>query len=277
MKHPLSILEVLALAVPLAAPVSLAEDAPIPQAAADVAGSAAQNAPNPPEREYLFTVDPSLPAAGHVVVTAGLGNVTRTGEERPVGAGQLVPTLGAEVGLWSRLALYVEGGAAFEQVGNPGGLASPVVFEGGAHILLTDPASRVWRVSLRPSYTYDFDGSSTLNLTATGAWNYKAVRVAASVMGSHTFQGDADALDVQATLGATYALPLGFRVGVEGVAADLEEIADAGAEGGTSAFAGPTLGWEWGRFQIVAGPAFGVTPGAIYDPLLFRAAAALRL
>jgi hypothetical protein len=83
---------------------------------------------------------------------------------------------------------------------------------------------------------------------------------------------------MQATLGATYALPYGFRVGVEGVAADLEELFQAGAENGTSAFAGPTAGWEWGRVQLVAGPAWGVTPAnPTTDSLLFRWALAVRL
>ncbi|HTO42503.1 MAG TPA: hypothetical protein VML56_00340, partial [Burkholderiales bacterium] len=150
-------------------------------------------------------------------------------------------------------------------------------FEGGIHVLLTDPTSRTWRFSLRPSYSYDFNGASTINLTATGAWNRQRFRVAASVTGSHTFRTDADELDVQATLGATYSLPLGFRVGLEGVVADLEESASPGAEGGLSAFAGPTMGWEWSRFQIVAGPAFGIAPGSTRDSFLFRAAACFRL
>jgi len=248
---------------------------PTPESVAQVPSGTPEA--NSPERGFLFTVEPSLPAQWQVVATAGMGNVTRTGEERPVGVGQLVPTLGAEVGLVPRLALYAEGGVAFVQAQNPGQISSPVIFEGGVHILLTDPASHMWQVSLRPSYSYDFDGSSTFNFTVTGGWRYAGFRVVASLMGSHTFEDGSDPVDLQGTLGATYALPLGFRVGVEGVVADLEELVQAGAEGGSSAFAGPTAGWEWKRFQIVVGPAFGVTPGAIHDAFLFRAAACLRL
>jgi hypothetical protein len=253
----------------------LADEQITPEAAAQAPAVAPEL--NPPERGFLFTVDPTLPAPGHVVATAGMGNVTRTGEERPVGAGQVVPTLGAEVGILPRLSLYAEGGAAFVQAGNPGQLSSPFIFEGGAHVLLTDPSSRMWQVSLRPSYGYDFTGASTLNFMATGGVRYGGFRAVASLLGSHTFQTGSDPVDIQATVGATYALPYGFRVGLEGVVADLEEIVTPGAEGGSSAFAGPTLGWELGRFQIVAGPAFGVTPGAIYDAFLFRAAACVRL
>jgi hypothetical protein len=253
-----------------------AEEEVTPEAAAQ-AQPAGQQPSNPAERGFLFTVDPSLPAPGHVAATAGMGNVTRSSEERPVGAGQLVPTLGAELALLPRLSVYAEGGAAFVQAGNPGQIHSPFLFEAGAHILLTNPTSQTWQLSLRPSYGYDFTGTSFFTLVATGGFSAGGFRVVASLQGSHTFESEADPLDVQATAGATYALPYGLRAGIEGVVADLEEIADRGAEGGVSAFAGPTLGWELGRFQVVAGPAFGVTPGALHDAFLFRAAACLRL
>ncbi len=256
--------------------VALADE-PVSPESASTAPSAAATTSNPPERGFLFAVEPSVPDPGHAVVSLGIGNVSRTGEERPVGAGQAFPTLGGEVGIFSRVSLYAEGGAVFIEPGNPGGLASPFILDAGVHILLTDPDSRMWRLSLRPSYSYDVTGASTGNLTATLAWHYKGLRVVTSFMGSHTFQTGSDAVDLQATLGATYALPLGFRVGVEGVVADLEEIVTPGAEGGASAFAGPTAGWAWGRVQLVAGPAFGVTPGALYDSFLFRWALSVRL
>jgi hypothetical protein len=233
--------------------------------------------PNIPERGFLFAVEPSVPDALHGVVSVGMGNVARTGEERPVGSGPVFPTLGAEVGLRSRLSVYADGGAVVIQSGNPGQLASPFILDAGFHVLLTDPASRMWRLSLRPSYSYDVTGASTLNLTATLGWYYENVRIVSSFQGSHTLQPGADAIDLQTTLGASYSLPLGFRVGVEGVVSDLEEIVTPGAEGGSSAFAGPTAGWEGDRFQVVAGPAFGVTPGALNDAFLFRAALVVRL
>ena len=47
---------------------------------------------------------------------------------------------------------------------------------------------------------------------------------------------------------------------------------------------GPTIGWEWSRFQIVAGPFFGAGPnfdgaigGAYNFTFLFRVAASLRI
>ena len=44
-------------------------------------------------------------------------------------------------------------------------------------------------------------------------------------------------------------------------AADLEEVLDGGADGGGTAFAGPTVGWGAGPLQLVGGPAIGVAPG----------------
>ena len=98
-------------------------------------------------------------------------------------------------------------------------------------------------------------------------------------MASHTFQAGSDAADLQATLGANYALPLGFRIGVEGVVDDLEELTNPGAEGGTSGFVGPTAGWEWDRLQLVAGLGFIVNSAALQspDPLLFRWVLSVRL
>lgn len=277
----------LAASLLLAPRAALADDAATVPAAPAASGPASEtpapaavapdSKPNAPDRGFLFAVEPSIPQPGHAVVSLGMGNVARTGEERPVGSGQVFPTAGGEVGVLSRLSLYAEGGAVAIQQGNPGQLASPFMLDAGAHILLTDPNSRMWRLSLRPSYSYDVTGASAANLTATLAWNYRAVRVIGSFMASHTFQEDADTVDLQATLGATYALPLGFRVGVEGVVSDIEEVLIPGAEGGASAFAGPTAGWQWDRVQVVLGPAFGVTPGAIYDSFLFRGALAVRL
>jgi len=287
---PLAIWTALALlAVGSLSRPALADDAP--EANAPPAPPPATSAPaepvndtpisdtrsNAPERGFLFAVEPSVPDPLHAVVSAGMGNVTRTGEERPVGSGPVFPTLGAEVGLLPRLSVYAEGGAVVIQSGNPGQLASPFILDAGVHVLLTNPTSRMWRLSLRPSYSYDVTSASTLNLTATLGWYYENIRIVSSFEGSHTFQAGSDPIDLQATLGATYALPLGFRVGLEGVVSDLEEIVTPGAEGGSSAFAGPTAGWENDRIQVVAGPAFGITPGAIYDSFLFRAAVVVRL
>jgi hypothetical protein len=254
-----------ALADP-AAPQAL----PTPEASASA--PAAEPILPPPERPFLFATDPSLPAVGHVIVSAGLGNVTaNTGEERPVGSGALFPTVGAEVGIFSRLSLYVDAGYLFWQAGATN--VSPVTLDAGAHILLTNPTSQNLRLALKTSYGLDFFGNSTLLINAAFAWDYSILRVIASGTASHTFQDGSDPVDVEASVGASVKVPAGFRVGVEGVVTDLEEVASEGAEGGSSAFAGPTLGWEWShRFQVVAGPAYGGGPN-YYQGFLFRAAA----
>lgn len=239
-----------------------------------------------PERGFLFAVEPVLPDPGHVVLTEGVGNISRTGEARPAGAGTMFPTVGAEVGLLPRLSLFAEGGAVFIQTGNPGGLAQPFLAEGGAHILITAPGSRTWQLAVRPSYSVDFNDQSTVNLAGTLGWRYGNFKAVSSFMASHTFRNEhsdpddpPDAVDLQATLGATYGLPWGFRLGVEGVWEDIEETGKRGAEGGTSGFVGPTAGWGWDRLQLVAGLGFILNPNAFQaaDPLLFRWVLSVRL
>jgi len=225
-----------------------------------------------PDRPFLFVTDPSLPAPGHVIASLGMGNVSaNTGEERPVGSGAVFPTVGAEIGILSRVSVYADAGYIYWQPGATD--VSPVTLDAGAHILLTNPSSRQLRLALKVSYGRDFFGNSTAQLNAAFSWDHELVRVIAAGTVSHTFQSGADSADVEGTVGALWKLPLGFLVGVEGVVTDLEEIADAGAEGGSSAFAGPTVGWEWKhRFQTVAGLAYGAGPN-YYHGLLFRAAA----
>jgi hypothetical protein len=231
--------------------------------------------PAPAQRPFLFEVDPSLPGRGEVLLSAGLGNVTRSGEQRPIGAGQLVPTLGAEVGLFSHASVYAEGGAAFAQEGAT--LGSPVSLQVGAHVLLTDPASRHFKLALQAAYGRDFSAASSVSLGVTGAYEWSRLRAAATFTASRTLSSDADKIDLGGALGLTVGLPAGFRVGAEAVATDLEEVADPGAEGGPAAFAGPTVGWEWNHFlQLVAGPAFGVGPGTRNASFLGRAAATIR-
>lgn len=274
----------MACGLSLALPAPALADAPAPPAAptADGAASPVSEAsaavPSatpvalPPERPFLFSTDPSLPEPGHVIVTAGIGNVTKTGEERPAGPGStVIPTAGVEVGALSRLSFYLDTGVVFW---NNAPNTSPVTLDTGARILLTSPTSEHVHLVLQPSYGLDYFGNSTLLLTATFAYNYGILRVIASATGSHTFQDGSDPVDVEASVGASVKLPLGFLVGLEGVVTDLEEIASAGAEGGSSAYAGPTVGWEWShRLQVVLGPAYGGGPN-YYQGFIYKAAVA---
>jgi hypothetical protein len=261
------------LSLVLISPVARADPQPTPVATTEVPG--VPSTPSKPERPFLFTMDPSLPAQGEVLLSAGMGNVTRSGEERPIGAGQLIPTLGAEVGVLSHLSLYADAGLAFASSGS--NLPSPLTVEGGAHLLITDPTNRTLRLAAQVSYARDFSGASALKASAALAWNYERLRVIGSVNVAHVFREDADPADVGASLGASVQLPLGFRAGAEFVATDAEEVVNLGAEGGPAAFAGPTVGWEWSdRLQIVAGPAFGVGPGSRNASVFGRAAATIR-
>jgi len=230
-------------------------------------------APNPPESPFLFMLDPSLPAPGQTTITVGVGNVTRSAEVRPIGAGPIVPTIGTEIGLLPRLSLLAE--TAFEP--SPADPGSPVSVAVGLHVLVTDPTSRAFRIALQLGYGRDLLGASTTRLAATFAWRREILEIAAALVATHTFRDAADALDLGATLAANLRLPAGFRVGVELVTADLEELTDPGDEGGAAAFAGPTVGWQRGqRFELVAGPAFGVGPGTQGTIALARVAATVR-
>jgi hypothetical protein len=242
---------------------------PTPEASASLTPPAP--AIPPPERPFVFTTDPSLPEPGHVIVSVGLGNVTKTGEERPAGPGStIIPTAGVEVGALSRLSAYLDTGIVF-WAGAPN--TSPVTLDTGVRILLTSPTSQHFHLVLQPSYGLDYLGNSTALLNATFAYNYGILRTIVSATASHTFQSGADPVDVEATAGAVVKLPYGFLVGAEAVVTDLEEIASAEDEGGSSAYAGPTVGWEWNhRFQITFGPAYGGGPN-YYQGFVFRGAA----
>ena len=265
-----------AAAAPAAQPAATPEPQvqPTPEATATVTPAAP--AIPPPERPFVFTTDPSLPEPGHVIVSAGLGNVTKTGEERPAGPGStLIPTAGVEVGAVSRLSFYLDTGFVFWA-----GAAntSPVTLDTGVRILLTSPTSEHFHLILQPSYGLDYNGNSTALINATFAYNYGILRTIVSATASHTFQSDADPIDVEATVGAVVKVALSpsagnLLFGVEGVVTDLEEIASAEDEGGSSAYAGPTVGWEWNhRFQIAFGPAYGGGPN-YYQGFVFRGAA----
>jgi hypothetical protein len=213
------------------------------------------------DRPYLFMTDPSLPAPGHVIVSAGLGSITRSGEERPVGAGSLLPTLSAEVGVISHLSLYAEGEVAYDAPGQT--TQTNFGLEVGAHILLTDPRSQNVRVALQANFGRDFSGWSRVGLNATAAWDIERLRLAGSITGAHVFAEEADSIDLTGVFAVSYLLPFDLRLGGELIGQDLEETWSSQAEGGASAFAGPTLGWELlHRFEIVLGPMFGLTTGA---------------
>jgi hypothetical protein len=245
----------------LALPVSglAQEQLPVPEASTWVSGGT----PVDPglNRPFLFMTDPSLPAPGHFIGSAGLGSVTRTGELRPDGAGSLLPTLGMEAGLLPWMSLYAEGEFAYASAdGSP---TTNAGFEVGAHILLTSPASRTVRVALQTSVGRDLSAATKVLINATATWDIQKLRLAGSLQGAHDFQGGADGVDLTGMAALSYELPLNFRVGGELIAQDLEEIGGAAAEGGVAAFAGPTVGWELAqRFQIVVGPSFGLTAGA---------------
>ena len=250
--------------------VALADETPAPEV--DTRVTSATDVNPGLDRPYLFFTDPSLPAPLHVILGVGLGSLTHTGEDRPIGAGPLLPTFSAEVGLLSRLSLYAQGELAYNQPGQAADANFGVI--AGAHILLTDPRSRDVRVALQAAAGSDFSGQFNLQLNVAAAWDIAHLRLAGSLTGLHYFSDDSDALDVNGTLAVSYLLPLDFRLGVESIAQDMEELFQSGAEGGATVYVGPTVGWELAhRFEIVVGPMFGCTTGS--SSVLARGAASV--
>ncbi len=115
----------------------------------------------------------------------------------------------------------------------------------------------------------------------SGAWAQVAfsqdisrVRLAATVHVEHVFADGRDPLDLMIQAGASCRIVGGFRLGVEYVGQDLEEVGTPGAEGGPRQFMGPTASLQLlhERLSLVAGPSFGMT--ARSPEVLGRAGAA---
>ena len=111
-----------------------------------VSGGSAGRSRFEPAVPVLHRPEPPRPAARHRGGRSGQ-HLGWTGEARPVGAGPLIPTFSAEVGLSSRLSLFVGGEVAYNAPGET--TQTNFAFTAGAHILLTDPRSHDFRVALQ--------------------------------------------------------------------------------------------------------------------------------
>jgi hypothetical protein len=123
-------------------------------------------------------------------------------------------------------------------------------------------AGRGLRLALVVSDAQDYRGAPTSHLGASAEWRGERLTISATIVAAHTLLPGADDVDVDGTVAATLRLAGGVRLGVQARATDVEEVLDAGAEGGASAFVGPTLGWALDGLQVTGGPAFGVLPGS---------------
>lgn len=213
------------------------------------------------ERPFLYTLDPTTPSRGafSAEYTAGLASGVAADRPLPqtVGAEGLVHAFTLGAGVTDRIAPFVTGRVlqpVDEGQSSRGGGAA------GVRLQLTPPSS-TFRLAVALAGQREFGGTF-------GAWGRVAasldvdrVRIAANAHGEKAFAKGRDELDVMAIAGVSYRALDGVRFGVEYVGQELEAAVEKDeAEGGVRHFAGPTLALDLdkGRFQLVAGPAFGL-------------------
>jgi len=231
--------------------------------------------PAPVERPFLYLVDPTLPRPMHVIASYAASYSSTEAATRPLAAtanrSGLVNELRLEGGLHQRFAPFVTGLAAPPQTGETG---PRTALQAGARVLVTDPASRGFRLALSAAYMRDFGSNNGVFGRATASYDLGGLRLASMVHAEKVFTPARDAIDLYAVAGASYRVLDSLRVGAEYVAQDIEGAWNPNeAEGGIRHFAGADLAWSYQRKLLVtAGPAFGL--GKPAPALLGRASVA---
>lgn len=210
------------------------------------------------ERPFVHVVDPSVPSAGVVAAEYTVGYGSGVAALRPLPATTNLRsvdhaiTVGAGVGYG--LAPFVTGVMGF------GDGASGAGVIGGLRWTIPTGTSP-FRAGLVGAGFREPGGNFGAYVRGIASYDIGRFRAATNVHLERVFASNRDGLDVIATLGASYQVVSGFRVGAEYVGQDLEGLVeDEEAEGGAKHYAGPTVAIDLdrGRAQIVAGPAFGL-------------------
>lgn len=228
--------------------------------------------PAPVERPFLYLVDPTLPRPMHVIAGYSAGYASSSAATRPLAAtahrGGLVNELRLEGGLHERVAPFATGMLAPPHAGERSARAA---LQAGLRVLVTDPASRGFRLALSAAYLRDFQSASGGFARATASYEVGRLRLASMLHTERTFADESDPIDFYAVAGASYRVLDSLRVGAEYVAQDIEGAWEHNeAEGGIRHFAGADLAWSYNdRLLLTAGPAFGL--GAPAPAVLGRA------
>jgi hypothetical protein len=230
------------------------------------------------DRTWLYLDDAKVPAPLDVIamtsasVTHVGASPTRIDSDAPPYKGfsgntatqGVLLSLGGEVGLLPHVSVMALG-----QTGVAGDGSSPNVgaLAGLRFQLLPSSIESVHLVAsvgyLREAWTVPGQGSGN-----NGAWAQAAVtgdinrfRFGATVHGEHVFAEGRDAVDLMVQLGATVRVIDAFRVGVEYVGQDLEEIGGDEAEAGARHFLGPTASVRLlsDRLTLTGGPSVGLS------------------
>jgi hypothetical protein len=244
---------------------SLAALGPLLVAATALAGD--RDAPTDPdalagrrtteERSFVYSVDPTTPALGTVTAESSVGVGSGVAALRPLPSASDARTIQSSVtlsaGVGGGLAPFVSGVRGFGD-----GAAGTGVIAGLRWQLPTGDgpfhAGIVGAGFREPGGAYG--GYARL----TGTYDVDRLRLGGNVHVEHVFGAGRDGADFVVSLGASYRVLPGLRLGAEYVGQDLEELGAPAAEGGARQYAGPTfaLDLDRGRAQIVAGPAFGL-------------------
>ncbi len=210
------------------------------------------------ERAFVYSVDPITPARGTVTAESSVGVGSGVAALRPLpsasDARTVESSLTASVGVGAGLAPFVSGVRGFGDGAASGtGLVAGLrwqlpIGDGPFHVGLVGAGFR--------ELGGGFGGYARL----TGSYDVDKLRLGGNLHVEHVFGGGRDGADLVVSLGASYRVLPGLRLGAEYVGQDLEELGAPAAEGGAKQYAGPTfaIDLDRGRAQIVGGPAFGL-------------------
>jgi len=174
-------------------------------------------------RPWLYNDDPTIAAPLRVVAAIGdtySGNdksTTRAFSSHDTGPGGKA-NVSLQLGIVRMLALDVTGVLGGYGSTISGGLMA------GARFAPFDQAKHGFRLAIAAGYLLDLDQASGAYGRVTASYDVGRVRLAAMVHGEHVFRTGQDALDVFATAGVSVRLVPAFRLGLEYIVQDLEEV-----------------------------------------------------
>lgn len=211
------------------------------------------------ERPFVYTLDPSTPTRGDVTLEYAAGMASGVAADRPlpssVTSDGITHAATVGYGATDRIAPFVT--VRVLQPGDQG--AAHAGGAAGLRWQLTKPGAP-FRLTLMAAGARETEGTMTTYGRIAASYDYQRLRIAANVHGEHAFARGRDGIDVLVFGGVSYRALDMFRVGAEYVGQDLEEAFDRDqAEGGAKHYAGPTFAFDGDTFQLVAGPAFGLT------------------
>jgi hypothetical protein len=262
MPRPSSLLG-LALASGLLALIrSAAAEPAFPEAGDTVAPDRPAVAVDVPRR-WLYSIDPAAPAAWHAVAGLGVGYApVDKGVGRPFAAdvahAGAVFDVNAEVGLARFVSVIGQGLMAGQGAGQ---VSAGAMLGVSVHPWPHKAGPIPLDVAVSGGYLRELAGANGVWGRVAVAGDIGALRLTAAALGEKAFAQNRDDIDLVMSAGASYELWHTLRLGAEYVVQDLEGAWEEDeAEGGIRHFVGPTIGVHFGRAQIGAGPAFGLSP-----------------